>query len=187
VARERIGGAHPAGLELLALVGGGHLALGHARHQEGHVEAARQVAVGHPVREGEDAVGIEHQAARGALVCEGSAGRVAAVHRGDLVCAHRLAVGLAVREQDAQLLEGLADGRDGLRALYTALRGAARGDALGGLVGLVDVAAGKHVGTGREAGGGGTAGHEHFDAGGAVAQQQHRGGRAQGRGLAGGV
>ena len=70
VARQRIGRPHPAGLELLGLVGHRRLAFGHARHQEGHVEALGQVAVGDPVREGEDLVGRQQQAARRALVGE---------------------------------------------------------------------------------------------------------------------
>jgi hypothetical protein len=186
VARERIGGAHPAGLELLALVGRGHLAFGHARHEKGHVEALGQVAVGDPVREGEHLVRRQHQPACRALVGESGARGVVAVHGGDVFGAHRPAVGV-VCEQHAQFFKGLADGRDGLGALDAALGGAAGGDALGGFVGRVDVAAGKNIGARRKARGGRAAGHQHLDAGGRVAQQQHGGGGAHGRGLACGV
>ena len=41
VARQRVGRAHPHGLELLGLVGHGLLPLGHARDEKGHGEALR--------------------------------------------------------------------------------------------------------------------------------------------------
>jgi hypothetical protein len=77
--RQRVGRAHPQRLELLRLVGHRFLALGHARHQEGHVEAARQVAVGDPVGE------HEHLGAR---QCQA------------LGCALRRELGLAVQCRD---------------------------------------------------------------------------------------
>ena len=64
---QRILRAHPDGFELLGLVGHGLLALRHPRDQEGHVEALGQIAVGRPVREQEDRVGRQPQAARSAL------------------------------------------------------------------------------------------------------------------------
>ncbi len=69
---QRVARAHPDGLELLGLVGHRLLPLRHACHQEGHVEAPGQVAVGRPVREQEDRVGRQAQAARGALRHEGA-------------------------------------------------------------------------------------------------------------------
>jgi transposase len=54
VTRQRIGRAHPDRFELLGLIGHGLLAFRHASNQKRHVEAARQVAVGDPVREHKD-------------------------------------------------------------------------------------------------------------------------------------
>ena len=68
-----------------------------------------------------------------------------------------------------------------LRQVQVALFGAACGHAVGLCVGRVYAAAREHVGTGRETGRHGAAGHQHFDALWPVAQQQHGGGGAQGR------
>ena len=179
VARQRVGGAHPHGLELLGLVGHGRLAFGHAGDEKGHIEAARQVAVGDPVRQHVHVGGGQREAAPAALRHEG---RVA-VERGDVVGAGGRAVGMA-GQQHAQFLEALADGGDGLGEVFVALRGAARGVGVGSGVGRVDAAAGEHVGAGREAGGERAARHQHLDAGGRVAQQQHGGGGARRRGVA---
>ena len=91
VPRQRVGRAHPHGLELLGLVGHGRLAFGHAGDEKGHVEAARQVAVGDPMRQHVDVRSGERQAARDTL---GHEGRVA-IQRGDVGGAGRRSVGVA--------------------------------------------------------------------------------------------
>ncbi len=182
---QRVPRAHPDGLELLGLVGHGLLALRHARDQEGHVEAPGQVAVGRPVREQEDRVGGQPEAARGALRNEGRA----AVERGDVPGVGEAAVRMPC-EQHAQFLEALADGRDGLGDALARLRGAVVDMGMRGGLGVlrVDGAAGKHVGPRREAGLRRAPRHEHFEsAAGRVAQQQHGGRRARGGGLAVGM
>jgi hypothetical protein len=178
VAGQRVSRAHPDRFELLGLVGHRRLAGGHARDEEGHVEAARQVAVGDPVRQHENVGGVEREAM--SLALRGK--RCLAVEGGDVAVVHRHAVD-PVREQHAQLFVALADRGDGLGEVEVALCRAAGADAVGLCVGGVNAAAGEHIGAGREACRHGAARHQHFDTGarriGAVAQQQHGGGGAQ--------
>ena len=92
----------------------------------------------------------------------------------------------------AQLFKTLADGGNGLRQVQVALGGASSGLAMRLRIGSVYATTGEHIGAGREAGGYGTAGHQHFNARTitvaiAVAQEQHGGSRAGGRGFALGV
>jgi hypothetical protein len=172
VARQRVRRTHPHRLELLGLVRHGLLAFGHARHQEGHVEAPRQVAVGDPVREQEDLVGGKHQLALAHLRGE----RRLAIHRRHVPRADGAAIGMA-GQQHAELLEAFADGGDGLREAKIGLRSPACGQRMGFGVGGVDASTWKNVGAGREAGGRGAPRHQHLDAGRAVTHQQHgRGG-----------
>jgi hypothetical protein len=182
VALQRIRGAHPHGLELFGLVGHGLLPVGHARHQERHVKAAGQVAVGDPVGQHEHRVGRKRQAPRAALRRK----RRLAVQRGNVIGAGKAAVGVP-RQQHAQFLKAFPDGGNRLRQVQLALAGPAGGVAMGVGVGGVDTAAGEDIGARREAGGGRAAGHEHFNPVGAVAQQQDGGGRAGGGGLSLGV
>ena len=179
MACQRICRAHPGRLELLAFVGHRRLAFGHARHQKGHVETPGQVAVGDPVRQREHGIGGEREPKLSALWRK----RCVAVHRDDIGLADGPAIAMA-RQQHAQFLEALADGRDGLRQLQIALGRAPRRDGVRGTVGSVDAAARKHIGPRRKTRGGGAPCHQHFDAVGAVAHQQHRGGCTQGRGFA---
>ena len=109
-----------------------------------------------------------------------------AIQRSDVGRA-RLRTIAATGEQDAELFEALADGGNGLGQMQVALRGAAGGQCVRLCVGGVNAPAGEHVGAGREAGRHRAAGHQHFDALWAVAQQQHGGGGAHGSGRAGGV
>ena len=71
VALQGVHRPHPHRFELLGFIGHGRLPLGHARHQKRHVKAARQIAVGDPVRQHEDFIGSEGQTARRALGNEG--------------------------------------------------------------------------------------------------------------------
>ena len=100
VPRQRVGRAHPHGLELLGFVGHGLLPLGHARHQEGHGKAPGQVAVGRPVGQQEHAVGGQAQAAGAALLGKG----LVAVQCGNVLRVGHLALAGAAgmaRQQNA--------------------------------------------------------------------------------------
>ncbi|MCY1539557.1 hypothetical protein D9M68_751480 [compost metagenome] len=136
--------------------------------------------------EHEDLGAREREALRRAL----GGKRGLAVERRDLRGTQVRTVG-APGEQDAEFFKALADGGDGLRQVQVALCRAAGGLAVRLRVGSVDATAGEHVGAGREARRHGAACHQHFDARvggvGAVAQQQHGGGGAQGSGRADGV
>ena len=187
VACQGVVGADPHRLELLGLVRYRLLPCRHTGHQEGHVEAARQVAVGDPVRQHEHLIRRQLQALGAALVEQGGI---------TVQCSHGAGVGHAAigvaRQQDAQFLETFADGGDGLGQGRAALLRAVPGEGMGGGISGVDAAARKDVGARGEAGRHGAPGHQHFDAGlavgpGAVAQQQHGGGGPQGGGFTLGV
>ena len=96
-------------------------------------------------------------------------------------------IAAAAREQDAEFFETFADRGDGLRQVQVALGGAPAGLRMGCRVQAVDAATRKHVGAGRETGVHRAAGHQDLDALRRVAQQQHGGGGANGRGFALGV
>ena len=176
VALQRVGRTHPHRLELFGFIGHGLLAFGHAGDEEGHIKAARQVAVGDPVGHHVHAVGSQRQPECLALRGEGRL----AVQRGDVPGAGVASVGMA-RQQHAQLLEALADGGNRLCEVQVALAGPARRVRMRRRIGSVNSAAGKHIGARREAGGHGAARHQHLHALGAVAQQKHgRGGSCRG-------
>ena len=182
VAGQRVRWAHPDGLKLLSLIGHRGLAFGHAGHQKGHIKAAWQVAVGDPVGQHKDLLGGEAQAFGLALVSK----RAFAVDRCNVTRVSPAPIGMA-GEQNAQLFKALADGGNRLRQVQVALAGAALRQAVRLGIGGVNHAAGKHISTGRETGRHGAAGHQDFDAVGTIAQQQHGGGWAQGRGFTLGV
>ena len=172
--RQRIRRTNPQRLELLGFVGHRGLRGGHARDQEGHVEAARQVAVGDPVRQHEHLVGRQLQALGAAL-----GKKVAmAVQCRDVGVGHGAAVGVA-RQQNAQFLEALADRGNRLRQAQIVLADAACRQRVRGGISGVNAATWKDIGTGRKAGVLRAARHQHFDAIGAITQQQHRGGGAR--------
>ncbi|MDT4861332.1 hypothetical protein FQZ97_959340 [compost metagenome] len=110
MACQRVGRAHPDGLELLRLVGHGLLACGHSRDQKGHIETAWQVAVGDPVGEHEDLGAGQRETLCGALCGE----RHFTVECRDVGGAQVRAIG-ASGEQDAQLFKTFADGCNRLR------------------------------------------------------------------------
>ena len=65
---QRGRGPHPDRLELLGFVRHRALPLGHARYQERHVEATRQVTIGEPVGEDEHLVGGQYEGPGAALL-----------------------------------------------------------------------------------------------------------------------
>jgi hypothetical protein len=186
VALQRLLRAHPDGFELFGAVGVGLLAGGHACHEEGHVEAPGLVAVGRPVGQVPQLVHGQAQAACLALGHQGGL----AVQGQHLLGRHRAALGVA-GQQDAQLLEGLAQAGDGLGQAQALLGRAGAGAGMGGLGGVLglDAAAREDIGAGYEAGLGRAPRHQHFQplSVGAVAQQQDGGGLERVYGLALGV
>ena len=176
VACQGVDRTHPDRLELLGFIGVRGLSLGHAGHQKRHIETAREVAVGDPVGQHKDLIGRERQTQGLALGSK----RLAALQRGDIAVVGGRAVAPAC-QQHTEFLEALADGRDRLRQVQVALRGAPARLAMAGGVERVDAATGEDVGAGREAGRHGTTRHEHLDAVGRIAQQQHGGSRSGGR------
>ena len=188
VALQRFLRAHPDGLELFRPVGVGFLIFGHARHEEGHIEAPGLVAVGRPVGQVPQRI---HGQAQAACLALGHQRRLA-VQRGQLGGRYRPALGV-VGQQNAQFLEGLAQAGDGLgdaqpvAGLGRAGAGAGMGG-LGRVLGL-DAAAREDIGAGHEAGLGRAPCHEHFQSAaiGAVAHQQNGGGLERVYGLALGV
>ena len=182
VSGQRILWAHPDGLELLGLVGHRGLAFGHAGDQKRHVKAARQVAIGDPVGQHEHLVCRQREASGLALGCKSRL----AVDGRNVAVVGPAAIGMA-GEQNAQLFKALADGGNGLCQVQVALRGAALRHAVRLGIGGVNHAARKHVGAGRKTGRHRAAGHQDFDAIGAITQQQHGSGWAQGRGFTLGV
>ena len=188
VALQRFLRAHPDGLELFRPVGVGFLAFGHARHEEGHIEAPGLVAVGRPVGQVPQRI---HGQAQAACLALGHQRRLA-VQRGQLGGRYRPALGV-VGQQNAELLESLAQAGDGLgdSQCVAGLGGAGAGAGMGGLgrvLGL-DAAAREDIGAGHEAGLGRAPCHEHFQSAaiGAVAHQQNGGGLERVYGLALGV
>ena len=166
VAFQCVSGTHPHRLELLGFVGHGLLALGHTRDQERHVEAARQIAIGDPVGEQKDLVGREHQAVRGAL-----RGQWGFAVEGSDVFGIGVAPVRMPRQQDAELLETLPDGGDGLCQARVVLCVATPCVQVRGGIGGIDAATGKHIGAGGEACRRRAARHQYLQALRTVAQQ----------------
>ncbi len=176
---QRVGRSHPDRLELFRFIGHRQLALGHAGHQERHVEPARQITVGDPVRQQEHRVGSQHQATRCALRSK----RRGAVQRRQISHIRPGTIG-AAREHHAQFLETLANGGDRLRQVQIALPDAAPRQGMCTGVGRIDATAGKYKSTWRKTRTSRSPGHQDLDTIGAVAQQQDSGGRPQRRWLA---
>ena len=175
-------GTDPGGLELLGLVGHCRLALGHAGHQERHVEALWQVQRCRPVGQIPQLIHGKAPAARTALLVQ----RCLAIQLLDFGRGNRLA-GPVIGQQDAQLFESLANPGQGLGdALGTANlhhAGTNPGQHMIARVGILILQppTGEDIGIGKNTLVGAPR-HQHFETGavGAVAQQQ------QGRGIAGG-
>ena len=178
MALERIDGTDPNRLKLFGFIGHRQLPFGHARHQKRHIEALGQIAVGDPVGQHIDLVGGQFQAEGGTLVGKG----LAAVELGDVLRIGHALVG-PVGQQNAQLFKAFANGGNGLREVQVTLSGPAQSMCVRGSIEGINAAAWKHVGTRCKAGFERAPSHEHFNALGAVAQQQHCGGRPCGGGL----
>ena len=147
VALERVGRAHPFRLKLFGLIGHGCLTFGHAGHQEGHIKAFGQIAVGDPVGQHIDLFGGQFHAQSGTLRCKG----LASVEQGDVLGGGHALIG-PIGQQDTQFFKAFANGGYGLSEVEVALGDPPQSLRMRCSIECVNAAAWKHISARRKTG-----------------------------------